>query len=115
MHFFRFVYRAFVKPITGRRVTAYLTGCAASWLFHRARAAFFQLHTAPLLLAELVGDKNPCSIGVLAAFRIDRAVQARLWRDVGCAGNLAGPPDWRDNGEGFFPEAKALARRLGYD
>ena len=79
--------------------------------FRRARATFSQCIQA-YLLAELVGDKNPCSIGVLAAFRIDRAVQARLWRDVGCAGNLAGPPDWRDNGEGFSPEAKALARRL---
>ena len=74
MHFFRFVYRAFVKQITGRLVTAYLTGCAASWLFHRARAAFLSAYR-PILLAELVGDKNPCSIGVLTAFR-DRPSRA---------------------------------------
>ena len=82
--------------------------------FRRARATFSQCIQA-YLLAELVGDKNPCSIGVLAAFRIDRAVQARLWRDVGCAGNLACPPDWRDNGEGFLPKPKRWLDGFGYD
>jgi hypothetical protein len=77
MHFFRFVYRAFVKQFTGRCVTAYLTGCAASWL-SIVHAPLFLNAYRPILRAELVGDKNPRTIGVLTAFRIDRVVRARL-------------------------------------
>ena len=73
---FRFVYRAFVKRslvAVSRRIDR-MRGQLA---FHRARAAFFQLIQASLF-SELVGDKAPCTIGVLTAFRIDRAVRARL-------------------------------------
>ena len=62
-------YRAFVKQFTGRRVKAYLTGYAASWL-SIVHAPIFLGAYRPILLAELVGDKNPCAIGVLTAFRI---------------------------------------------
>ena len=82
--------------------------------FRRARATFSQCIQA-YLLTELVGDKIPAPSACSAAFRIHRAVQARLWRDVGCAGNLAGPPDWRDNGEGFPPKPRRWLDGFGYD
>ena len=69
-------------------------------------APLFLSAYSAFLLEELVGDKAPRTIGVLTTFRIDRAVRARLGRDLECAGNSANPPGWRNNGEGFLPELK---------